>query len=49
MLVSSEMKPFTVEIQGQVESLQGTAAEQYAQWRELLGKMYTRETGIPLE
>jgi len=49
MLVSSEMKPFTVEIQGKVASLTGTAAEQYEQWRDLLGKMYTRETGIPLE
>ncbi len=49
MLVSSEMKPFTVEIQGQVAALTGTAAEQYDQWRDLLGKMYTRETGIPLE
>ncbi|MFP6906734.1 MAG: hypothetical protein VCG02_16050 [Verrucomicrobiota bacterium] len=49
MLVSSEMKPFTVEIRGKVASLTGTAAEQYEQWRDLLGKMYTRETGIPLE
>ncbi|MFT5122947.1 MAG: hypothetical protein ACI97B_001579 [Verrucomicrobiales bacterium] len=49
MLVTAEMKPFTVEIQGKVESLSGTAAEQYKQWRDLLGKMYTKETGISIE
>jgi hypothetical protein len=44
---SSEAKPLVVEVEGQVHELTGSAEVQYAQWRALLKRIYTSETGFP--
>ncbi len=43
---SSEMEPIVVEFEGKNYELTGTTQEQYAQWRELLRKIYEQETGF---
>jgi hypothetical protein len=41
-----EMKPITVEFQGETYKLTGSAEEQYKHWRELLRQIYYKETGF---
>ena len=38
------LKPVRVEVSGQVVTLQGTASEQFTQWRSLLAEMYENES-----
>jgi hypothetical protein len=45
----SEMQPVVMELEGKQYELTGTAGEQFAQWRELLRKIYLTETGFEPE
>ena len=47
MSFSSEARPLVVEIDGETIELTGSAEAQYEQWRELIGKIYSTETGLP--
>ncbi len=42
----NEMKPIVLEFEGKQYELTGSAEEQYAEWRELLRKIYYEETGF---
>ena len=42
-----EVAPLVVEIEGETVRLSGTREEQYTAWRELLGRIYATETGLP--
>ena len=42
---SAEMKPMTMEVEGKVVRLTGSAEDQFRQWREVLASMYEVETG----
>ena len=44
---SSEAQPLVVEVEGETHELTGSAEAQYAQWRGLLKRVYTMETGLP--
>lgn len=44
---SQEAKPLVVEVDGETHRLTGSAESQYAQWRQLLKKIYANETGFP--
>lgn len=44
---SQEAKPLVVEVDGETHRLTGSAESQYAQWRQLLKKIYATETGFP--
>jgi hypothetical protein len=41
-----EIKPQVVELEGRTLKLTGSAEQQYAQWRELLRRIYIEETGF---
>ena len=43
---SSEAEPIVVEVDGEVHKLTGSAEVQYAQWRDLMQKIYASETGL---
>lgn len=43
---SSEAKPMVVEVDGEVHELTGSAEAQYEQWRDLMRKIYSSETGL---
>ena len=43
---SGEMKPMIVELEGKKFELSGTVNEQYAQWQDILRKIYSEETGF---
>jgi hypothetical protein len=43
---SAEAQPLVVEVEGEMHELTGTAETQYAQWRELLKRIYAAETGL---
>ena len=43
----AEVQPLVVDIEGRTLQLQGSAEEQYAQWRELLRELWENETGLP--
>jgi hypothetical protein len=45
----SEMKPVVMEFEGKQYELNGSAGEQFSQWRELLRKIYIAETGFEPE
>jgi hypothetical protein len=45
----SEVEPLVVEVEGQATTLNGTAEEQFDEWRRLLREIYQQETGIDLE
>jgi hypothetical protein len=47
--LGSEMKPVVMEFEGKQYELTGSAEEQFAQWRELLRKIYIAETGFEPE
>jgi hypothetical protein len=42
----SEAEPLVIEVEGETLRLTGTAEQQYARWREILRKIYARETGL---
>ncbi len=44
---SSEARPLVLEVEGETIELTGSAEAQYAQWRTLIGQIYTSETGLP--
>jgi len=46
---SSEAKPMVVEVEGEIHELTGSAEAQYEQWRDLMRKIHTSETGLPPE
>lgn len=46
---SAEAEPLVVEVDGEVLKLKGSAEAQYAQWRDLMRKIYASETGLPTE
>jgi len=46
---SSEAQPLVVEVEGEVHELTGSAEAQYAQWRDLMRKIYASETGLEPE
>lgn len=43
---SSEAEPMVVDVDGEIHKLTGSAETQYAQWRDLMGKIYASETGL---
>jgi hypothetical protein len=43
---ASETRPLVVEVEGEVHELNGSAEEQYAEWRALLKRIYQSETGL---
>ena len=45
----AEIKPLVIEVDGQTQTLTGTAEEQFDEWRRLLRAIYEQETGIDLE
>ncbi len=44
--LSSDLKPRVIELDGKTVTLSGSAEAQYQEWRELLRKIYTNETGF---
>jgi len=46
---SAQAEPLVVEVDGEVLKLKGSAEAQYAQWRDLMRKIYASETGLPSE
>jgi hypothetical protein len=46
MSFSSEAKPMTVNVDGEVYKLTGSAEVQYQQWRTLMREIYASETGL---
>jgi hypothetical protein len=48
--LSGDLKPRVIELDGKTVTLSGSAEAQYREWRELLRKMYVKETGFaPVE
>jgi hypothetical protein len=45
----AEVQPLIVEVEGRTLQLQGTAEEQFREWRELLKELYENETGLPAQ
>ncbi len=45
----AEVEPMIVEIEGETVKLEGTAQEQFEEWRALLREIYQSETGLNLE
>ena len=43
---SSEAKPMVVDVDGEIHQLTGSAEAQYEQWRDLMRKIYSSETGL---
>jgi hypothetical protein len=46
---SSEVEPMVVDVDGEIHKLTGSAEAQYAQWRDLMQKIYESETGLAPE
>lgn len=44
--LSGDLKPRVIELDGKTVTLSGSAEAQYQEWRELLRKIYVRETGF---
>jgi len=44
--LDAEVSPMVVEIEGQTMELEGSAEEQYQNWRRLLRAIYSKETGF---
>ena len=44
-----EMAPLLVEVEGQTLKLEGTAEDQFAEWRRLLAELFRAETGLPVD
>lgn len=47
--LEAELDPLIFEVEGQTLRLTGSAETQYATWRSLLQKIFSNETGMPLE
>jgi hypothetical protein len=45
--VDGEVAPLLVEVEGQQLKLTGSAEKQFTEWRELLHRVFTIETGVP--
>ena len=45
----SELAPLVVEVEGKTTTLEGTAEQQFDEWRRLLREIYESETGIDLQ
>lgn len=45
----AEVQPMVVEVEGRTLQLQGTAEEQFREWRQLLKELYENETGLPVQ
>jgi hypothetical protein len=45
----AEVQPMVVEVEGRTLQLQGTAEEQFREWRELLKELYENETGLSVQ
>jgi hypothetical protein len=45
----AEIQPKVVEVDGKTVQLQGTAEQQYQEWRGLLKDLYENETGMPVQ
>ena len=43
----ADAEPLVVEVNGETIRLTGSAEQQYTRWRDLLKKIYLRETGLP--
>ena len=43
----AEVQPMVVDVEGRTLQLQGSAEEQYTEWRQLLRELYEDETGLP--
>ena len=43
----SEVQPMVVDVEGRTLQLQGSAEQQYEEWRRLLRDLYENETGLP--
>lgn len=43
----SEVQPMVVDVEGRTLQLQGSAEQQYEEWRQLLRELYESETGLP--
>ena len=44
--LNAELEPVLVEIDGQTVRLEGSAEAQYAEWRRMLGRLFSTETGF---
>jgi hypothetical protein len=44
----SEVQPIVMNVEGQVIKLTGSLEVQYAEWRQMLRRIYAAETGLPL-
>jgi hypothetical protein len=44
-----EVAPLVVEVEGETLRLSGTMEGQFAEWREMLRKIYAEETGLPVD
>ncbi len=44
-----EMAPLLVQVEGQTLKLEGTAEDQFAEWRRLLAELFRAETGLPVD
>ncbi len=47
--VETELEPMVIDVQGQTLRLTGTAETQYEEWRSLLRKIWSDETGLPMD
>ena len=45
----AEAEPLIVQIEGETHRLTGSAEAQYAQWRDLLQRIYAQETALPTQ
>lgn len=45
--LDSEVNPMLIEVEGQTMKLEGSADQQYQNWRRLLRQIYSSETGFP--
>src|SRR5690606_565399 len=45
----AEVQPMVVEVEGRTLQLQGTAEEQFREWRQLLKELYENETGLSIQ
>ncbi len=43
------MAPLLVQVEGQTLKLEGTAEDQFAEWRRLLAQIFRAETGLPVD
>ncbi len=44
-----DVAPLVVEVEGETLRLSGTMEGQFAEWRQMLRKIYAEETGLPVD